>query len=267
LGTSGLDEPDPKLFENEWRMNNPPCDKKQKVISAMTLFQNPAELPEKFAGVVRLFPLPNFVMFPNVVHALHIFEPRYRELLEDALAGDQLIAMARLQHGWEQDYEGRPPIFPVVCLGRVAAHARLNDGRYNILLHGMKRASIIREFPPEQSFRLAEVAILDDVYPSSGAPRRARMQRDLLRSFQRLAPESPTAHEQIEQLLGQQISLGALVDVIGFTLAFDLDFKQELLTQWNVDIRSAMLLEKLQQLGDQKSTDWEPPFPPEFSNN
>jgi uncharacterized protein len=233
----------------------------------MSIFPEPAELPEKFAGVVRLFPLPNLVMFPNVVNALHIFEPRYREMLEDALAGDQLIAMARLQPGWEQDYEGRPPIFPVVCIGRVAAHAKLNDGRYNILLHGMKRASIVREFPPEHSFRMAEVAVLEDVYPSGGAPRRARMQRDLLRSFQRLAPESPTAHEQIEQLLGQQIPLGALVDVVSFTLGFDLEFKQELLAQANVDLRSAMLLEKLNQMADQKSSDFEPPFPPEFSNN
>ena len=233
----------------------------------MAPFPEPSELPEKFAGVVRLFPLPNLVMFPHIVHALHIFEPRYRAMLEDALAGDQLIAMARLQPGWEQDYEGRPPIYPAVCVGRVDAHARLEDGRYNILLHGLKRATIVREYSPEHSFRLAEVAILDDVYPSGGAPRRARMQRDLLRTFQRLVPESPTAHEQIEQLLGQQVPLGALVDVVSFTLALELDFKQELLAQANVDLRSSMLLEKLQQMADEKPPESDPPFPPEFSSN
>jgi Lon protease-like protein len=233
----------------------------------MSSFPEPAELPENFAGVVRLFPLPNFVMFPHVVHALHIFEPRYREMLEDALAGDQLIAMARLQGGWEGDYEGRPPIDPVVCVGRIAAHARLEDGRYNILLHGLKRATIVREFPPEHSFRLAEVSILEDVYPGGGAPRRARMQRDLLRTFQRLAPESPTAQEQIEQLLGQQIPLGTLVDVVGFTLQLDQNFKQSLLAEPNVDKRSTMLFEKLQQLAEQKTSSSDPPFPPEFSSN
>ena len=233
----------------------------------MPPFPEPAELPEGFAGIVRLFPLPNLVMFPHVVHALHIFEPRYREMLEDALAGDQLIAMARLQAGWESDYEGRPPIHPVICLGRVAAHARLEDGRYNILLHGLKRALMVREFPPEHTFRMAEVAILEDVYPAGGAPRRSRIQRDLLRSFQRLAPNSPTAHEQIEQLLGQQIPLGALTDVVSFTLALDLDFKQELLAQWNVDLRSSMLLEKIQELAEKPAASDDQSFPPEFSNN
>jgi Lon protease-like protein len=234
----------------------------------MTLFQEPAELPEGFAGVVRLFPLPNLVLFPHVVQALHIFEPRYREMLEDALAGDQLISLALLQPGWEQEYEGRPAIFPVTCIGRVVAHARLEDGRYNILLHGLRRAAIVREFPPEHSFRLAEVAIMDDVYPSGGATRRTQIQRDLLRIFQRLVPDSPVAQEQFEQLLSQQLPLGVVTDVVAFSLPLELDFKRQLLSEWNVDTRAEQLLERLQK--------WNAPthgdgtgqgFPPDFSEN
>ena len=82
-----------------------------------------------------LFPL-GAVLFPGGRMALRIFEPRYVQMLEDALAGDQLIAMALLQPGWESDYEGRPPIFQVTCLGRVVTHARLASGHYNILLQG-----------------------------------------------------------------------------------------------------------------------------------
>src|SRR5215212_9539920 len=93
-------------------------------------------LPLDFTGEVRLFPLPNLVMFPHVVQPLHIFEPRYCELLEDALATDNLIAMALLQPGWEQDYEGRPPIADIVCVGRVVSHARLPENRHNLLLLG-----------------------------------------------------------------------------------------------------------------------------------
>ena len=90
-----------------------------------------------FSGTVRLFPLPNLVLFPHVLQPLHVFEPRYRELVREALAGDGLIAMGTLLPGWESDYEGRPPVFPMACLGRIVSHHQLDDGSYNILLLGV----------------------------------------------------------------------------------------------------------------------------------
>lgn len=234
----------------------------------MTPFQEPSDLPEGFAGIVRLFPLPNLVMFPHVVQALHVFEPRYRELLEDALAGDQLIALGLLQPGWEPHYEGRPAVHPVTCVGRVVAHARLADGRYNILLHGLKRAAIVHEYPPEQAFRLADVSILEDIYPSGGAIRRTQIQRDLLQTFQQLVPESPAVEEQLEQLLSQQLPLGVLTDVVAYTLPLDLDFKCQLLAESNVDLRAGRLLEKLKIMADQSPAErGDKPFPPDFSEN
>ena len=76
---------------------------------------------ENFKGTARLFPLPNLVLFPFVVQAPHIFELRYRHMTADALADDRLLAMALLRPGWEADYEGRPRLFPVVCLSRPPA--------------------------------------------------------------------------------------------------------------------------------------------------
>ena len=73
---------------------------------------------DTFSGVARLFPLPNLVLYPHVMQPLHIFEDRYREMLEDALAGDRLIAMALLEPGWETDYESRPPIAPLRLPGQ-----------------------------------------------------------------------------------------------------------------------------------------------------
>ena len=92
-----------------------------------------------FAGKARLFPLPNLVLFPHVMQPLHVFEPRYRQMTADALAGDRLIALVLLRPGWEADYEGRPPVFPVACLGHVVADKQLPDGRYNLLLRGLSR--------------------------------------------------------------------------------------------------------------------------------
>jgi len=99
----------------------------------METFENLRFSFENFSGTVRLFPLPNLVLFPHVMQPLHIFEPRYRSLLEDALRSDGLIAMATLAPGWEADYEGRPPLYPTACLGRIATHRQLDDGTYNVL--------------------------------------------------------------------------------------------------------------------------------------
>ena len=117
-----------------------------------------------FSGVVRLFPLPNLVLYPHVMQPLHIFEERYREMLEDALAGDQLITMAVLEPGWETDYDSRPPVSEFACLGKVVAHHRLEDGRSNVLLLGVQRVQIVKELDPLRSFRQARVELVEDCY-------------------------------------------------------------------------------------------------------
>ncbi len=71
----------------------------------MTNLQSSAGWPDDFSGRVRLFPLPNLVLFPHVVQPLHMFEPRYCEMLQDALAGDRLLAMVLLEQGWEHPRE------------------------------------------------------------------------------------------------------------------------------------------------------------------
>src|SRR5438874_9440994 len=112
---------------------------------------------ENFAGTARLFPLPNVVLFPHVVQPLHIFEPRYREMTADALADDNLIAMALLQPDWESQQQGQPAIHPVVCLGRIIAHQTLDDGRYLMLLRGLSRARVVEEVETKNAYRMARL--------------------------------------------------------------------------------------------------------------
>src|SRR5580765_8245486 len=97
------------------------------------------------SDLLPIFPLPNVVLFPNVFLPLHIFEPRYREMVADAVKSDRLIGMALLQPGWQRDYEGRPPVFPVGCSGVITHVERLPDGRYNIVLRGLERFRIVQE--------------------------------------------------------------------------------------------------------------------------
>jgi Lon protease-like protein len=92
-----------------------------------------------------LFPLPNVVLFPDVFLPLHVFEPRYREMVSDALAGDRLIGMVLLKPGWEPSYEDRPPVFDIGCSGVITHFERLPDGRYNIILRGLERFTILRD--------------------------------------------------------------------------------------------------------------------------
>ena len=124
---------------------------------------------DEFGGVARLFPLPNLVLFPHVDQGLHIFEPRYRQMTADALAGDQLIAMVLLQpdENWPEKYDGRPPVESVACLGRIVEWEKLPDGRYNLRLRGLARLRLAEELPePSKLYRLARGELLAEVSPA-----------------------------------------------------------------------------------------------------
>src|SRR6516162_10197371 len=110
-----------------------------------------------FHGVARLFPLPGLVFFPHAVQPLHIFEPRYRQMAADALAGDRLIALVLLQPGWEEHYDDTPAVHAVACLGRVAVEQLLPDGRYNLVLRGLARVRIVEELTTDKRYRMARV--------------------------------------------------------------------------------------------------------------
>src|SRR5947209_20304544 len=113
------------------------------------------------SDLLPLFPLPDVVLFPNVFLPLHIFEPRYREMVGDALAGDRMLGMVLLKPGWERDYEGQPPVYPIGCSGVITHAERLQDGRYNIVLRGVERFRI-REEDHGLSYRRAVVDSLPD---------------------------------------------------------------------------------------------------------
>jgi uncharacterized protein len=235
----------------------------------MSTFDDPLFCSEEFAGKVRLFPLPNLVLFPHVMQPLHIFEPRYRELLEDALAGDGLIAMAALAPGWEKDYEGRPALYPMACLGRIVSHCRLADGTYNVLLLGLRRVRLATELFSSHRFREAEAELCDDIYMGCPATRRRTLRHELREALVHILPTLPDAEEHLEQLLGNDVPLGVLTDVISFLLDIDLGQKQTLLAELSVVRRAELLLCYLSQVAAGMASTQASSlcFPPEFSVN
>jgi len=124
-------------------------------------------------ATIPIFPLPNAVLFPNVFMPLHIFEARYRAMVSDALAGDRIIGMVLLKAGFERDYEGRPPIFPVGCAGVITHSEPLPDGRFNIVLKGLEKFRITAE----DSTRSYRVATIDALPEQMTDPERIELRR------------------------------------------------------------------------------------------
>ncbi len=224
---------------------------------------------ETFSGTVRLFPLPHLVLFPHVMQPLHIFEPRYCAMLQEAMATDRLIAIATLAPGWESDYEGRPPLAPIGCLGRVAAHRQLDDGAHNILLSGLKRVRLVRELPPTKQFREAEVEIREDLYPPGERETGLRLRRKLRDAFLLILASLPPAHEQLDNLVGGEMPLEVMTDIISYMLDIPLADKQQLLAEMNVYRRAELLLVHLAAAAGDSSPGKAGvgDFPPGFSAN
>jgi Lon protease-like protein len=220
-----------------------------------------------FSGVARLFPLPNLVMYPHVMQPLHVFEDRYREMVEDALAGDKLIAMAVLEPGWEDEYDSRPPVTQYACLGKIVAHHRLEDGRYNLLLLGVQRVRIVHELDPLRSFRQARVELLEDSYDFQTAGERKRLQESLIAAFRKHLPCACQLPEQLEEMLSSHLPLGLLTDLAAYALPLDLEVKQQLLAECRVGARAEILLAQVESLAAEAATPSARIFPPSFSDN
>lgn len=220
-----------------------------------------------FMGTVRLFPLPNLVLFPQVMQPLHIFEPRYRQLTADALAGDRLLALALLQPGWEPDYAGSPAIHPVACLGRIIADQRMPDGRYNILVRGLSRVQVVQEIVHAKPYRKARADLLVDVDIEQSKTIKALRQR-LYNLAPRWFGKQKDILDQIRKLFKSDLPLSALGDIFAFTLGQDVNIKQELLEELDVERRIRRLLAHLEaRKPSKKAATAQRTFPPAFSVN
>jgi Lon protease-like protein len=111
-----------------------------------------------FPDVVPLFPLPNVVLFPRMALPLHVFEPRYRAMVQAAARGARLVGMVLLRGDWQHEYFGRPPIFAVGTVGEMVHVEELPDGRYNIVLRGLREYRVRRELDAGTPYRQAVVA-------------------------------------------------------------------------------------------------------------
>lgn len=231
----------------------------------------PAEFrDETFCGTTRLFPLPNLVMFPHVIQALHIFEPRYRQLLADTLKSDHLMSLAVLPPEPPLAGGANSGTEEMVCLTRVISCTPQPDGRSNILVMGLRRARILCALPLSHPYREARVELVPDQFDESNMAmaRRRRLASKLLGAIQGIA-HTTCGQFQLGELLGEAPCLGVLTDVLGYSLPLTLDQKLRLLHEPDVERRASWLLESMLPTVSRPASGSPRTgkFPPHFSTN
>ena len=187
-----------------------------------------------------LFPLPNVVLFPNVFLPLHIFEPRYRDMVADALDGDRMIGMVLLLPGWEGAYEGRPPVYPVGCAGLITHSERLSDGRYNIVLRGLEKFRIAGE-DDSRAYRQARV---EEIMETLDARDRDVMHSERRRLESLLVPQP--AGRGVETKMPASMADEDLINALAQYLELEPVEKQALLERDGLLARCRSLIELLE---------------------
>lgn len=195
---------------------------------------------------LSIFPLPGAILFPGMHLPLHIFEPRYRALVSDAMARDRRIGMIQPRSLPEIAAEGagdRPPLFDLGCVGRIAEVEALDDGRYNLLLEGVALFRVLRELEAATLFRQVEAELLPvgpDETLSLG--HRAALEMESRRFAD--AAGYAVDWDQVGKLDDQ-----TLVNGIAQIAPFDAAAKQALLEAPGVDARAELLIQLMQFFG------------------
>ncbi len=197
---------------------------------------------ERAKAALKVFPLPSVVLFPHTVLPLHIFEPRYRDLVRDALTEDRVMALAQLEPGYEDSYRGRPRMRPMVCAGVIAWSEELEGGRYNIIVQGTTRARIVDELPPRTLYREVHVSLLPD--PERSLPEEEQLRQAVFELAARLPP--PVAQGLLQA--AARTAGGALADVVASSVVADVERRQELLCELEVGSRLRAVLAEVSEV-------------------
>ena len=188
---------------------------------------------------VPIFPLPGAILFPRSQLPLHIFEPRYREMVRDAIDGAGQIAMIQPRR---LDDDNQAPLYPVGCVGEVVGVEELEDGRFNIVLLGSNRFRLVREADIDAAYRCAEVDV--EAFDDEEPPPLALVQRaEVEREARRLGDAMGLAvdWEAVARLDDEM-----LVNAIAQVAPFDVGAKQALLEQASLDGRADLLVQLMQ---------------------
>lgn len=200
-----------------------------------------------FAKPIPLFPLDSAVLLPQQVIPLNIFEPRYRQMVEHALdaAGQVALAVFRGQR-WKQEYHGRPPLRPAVCIGQIIQHEKLPDGRYTLLVQGVCRARIVEELPADAQ-RLYRSAILEPVGIDAEEEQKLYGVRERLTELLAEDPLSQLHHASrvVEHIRSDDIPTSVVLELVSFVLPTRRELRYRLLAEGDAGERADLLEHEL----------------------
>lgn len=212
--------------------------------------EDPSSIQVHFGRAMPLFPLDSATLLPQQVLPLHIFEPRYRQMVESALDGAGQFAMAVFSgSSWKQNYHGRPAIRPAVCVGQVVQHEKLKDGTYHVLLQGVCRARILYETPPslEKLYREAMIEPIgeDDVDQEQLQPARERLDELLTHtSLKQLRATRPV----LQYVRNDEVPTSVVLELVSFTLLSDKEIRYKLLEEGDPAARAGLIFRELLSL-------------------
>lgn len=194
-----------------------------------------------FSGTIPLFPLSTVVFFPNTLLPLHVFEPRYKQMVHDVSNSEGIIGMALLKPGWEANYYGNPEVFDVVGMGRIVSSEVFGDGRINIVLYGLKRVKII-EVMKESPYRVARVELVENTLCTSEETYRSKIE-ELIMKWNFVLDEKQKAH-RIN--INTRLPLDSLTDALATLIFSNVFDKQSLLEEPDVKKRAETIIKDLQ---------------------
>lgn len=208
------------------------------------------ELPALTAdelAALPVFPLPRAVFFPGATLPLHLFEPRYRDMMEHCVSkGPMAMAVAQLKPGYEDDYEGHPPIHEIAGAGRIVDWRRRSDGRFDLILHGVARVRLEERPRDRSTFRLAEAIPLEDRVSHPEAV--ARGLTEVYATAATMMSLIREQHPRFELGLDEELGPSEVADRIADRLIGDPETRQRLLETLDVKVRLALVHEAMVEL-------------------
>ena len=193
---------------------------------------------------IPLFPLPQVVFFPNTLLRLHVFEPRYVQLLQDCMKKDRMMAIPRLRPMVGDD-TGLPPLYEVAGMGFIIHCKELPDDRYDIVLLGLGRIRIQTEQQSERLYRVAQAELLDDVLPQEQVWE--RKQRDIKMMLSQVIMCNSDLSGIFKPLLEKDTSIFQFVNTLAHLLHRDADIRQKYIEEDGI-------MSKLQMVEDAVTT-------------
>jgi Lon protease-like protein len=216
----------------------------------MTGYRKADDLPQ----VIPVFPLDGALLLPGARLPLNIFEPRYLNMVDDAMSGDRIIGMIQTRAGGDRE---RPPRAPVGCAGRITSYAETSDGRYLITLTGVCRFKPGGELPVQTPYR--QVTAKFEPYEGDLAPPPAGALLDRTMFFDVLKAYLDRRGLEIDWESARTAPPDALINSLAIGLPFDASEKQALLEAYSLADRRDTLIALLEIDSAGSDDDDEPP--------